>query len=304
MIKLHTYLNFDGNALEAMEFYKSIFGGEFSSLIHFKDFPMEGFTIPVESENKIMHMSLLLKNGDILMASDIVPSSGQKLTLGNEVYTFVDVDSKEEADRIFNGLSAGGFIEIPLEVQPWGDYYGSFKDKYNIWWMISNSPKALVKELVINRIFNAHRDLVWKAWTEPERVKEWWGPRTYTIPVANIDLRVGGRYLVCMRSSDGKDFWSTGIYQEIDPVSKLVMTDSFADENGNVVSASYYGMDPEFPLIGMLTVTFDDNYGMTKFSLKYDDVSKISSKDLADMQQGWVESFDKLDEYLMSLKAD
>ena len=304
MIKLHTYLNFDGNAEEAMIFYRTVFGGEFSSIIRFKDFPMEGITIPAGDENKIMHMSLPIENGDILMASDIIPSMGQVMNPGNNTYTFIDVDNKDEADRIFNELSKGGVIEIPLSIQPWGDYYGSFKDVFNTWWMIDYTPKALVKELVINRIFNAHRDVVWKAWTDPNMAKEWWGPKTYTIPTANIDLRVGGKILTCMRSPDGADYWSVGTYKEIDMPSKIVMTDSFSDEKGNVVSASHYGMSPDIPLISNITLTFEDNYGMTKFSLKYDDVSNYPAQDLAYLEQGWVESFDKLDEYLLSLKAD
>jgi len=101
-----------------------------------------------------------------------------------------------------------------------------------------------------------------------------------------------------IRSPDGKDFWSTGTYREIDPPARLVMTDSFADENGNVVNASYYGMDPNFPMESLVTVTFDEIDGKTKFTLKYDDVSMFQEQDLTDMTQGWNESFDKLEAYL------
>jgi uncharacterized protein YndB with AHSA1/START domain len=84
-------------------------------------------------------------------------------------------------------------------------------------------------ELVITRVFDAPRELVFKMWTEPKRCKKWWGPKVFTSPVVKIDLRVGGRYLNCMRSPEGKDYWSTGIYREIIPMKRLVMTDSFAD---------------------------------------------------------------------------
>jgi len=141
MTKLNTYLNFAGNTEEAFNFYKSVFGGEFKSVVRFKDFPMEGVNIPKEDENKIMHIALPVGK-DVLMASDTIESLGQKLTQGNNVYISLHPESKEEADRIFNALSAGGTIEMPIADQVWGDYYGSFKDKFGVLWMVNFSyPK-------------------------------------------------------------------------------------------------------------------------------------------------------------------
>jgi len=193
MVKLHSYLNFDGNAEEAMNFYKSVFGGEFTSIVRFREFPMPGVTFPEEDGNKIMHMGLKTGKEDLVLASDIIPSIGQKLVQGNNTYIFVEVESKEEADRIYNKLSENGIIEMQIMDQPWGDYYGAFRDKFGIQWMIDYARQELMKEMVIDRIFNAHRDLVWKAWTEPERTKEWWRTQTYTIPVANIEFRFGSK---------------------------------------------------------------------------------------------------------------
>ena len=139
-MKLHSYLNFAGNAEEAFDFYKSIFGGEFSSVVRFKDFPMEGVAIPQEDENKIMHISLPIGEGDILMASDTLESLGQQLVQGNNVYVSVHPDSREEADRIFNALSEGADIEMPIADQPWGDYFGSLKDKFGVMWMVDYGP--------------------------------------------------------------------------------------------------------------------------------------------------------------------
>jgi PhnB protein len=136
MTKLNPYLNFAGNTEEAFNFYKSVFGGEFSSLVRFKDMPMEGVKIPKEDENKIMHISLPIGN-DMLMATDAPESMGFKVNFGNNSYISVHPDSKEEADRIFNALSAGGTIEMPIADQPWGDYYGSFKDKFGVQWMVN-----------------------------------------------------------------------------------------------------------------------------------------------------------------------
>jgi PhnB protein len=141
MAKLNTYLNFDGQSEEAFNFYKSVFGGEFMSVNRMSDMP--GAEQLAENEkNRLMHISLPIGSaGDILMASDTVPSMGHVLNVGNNAYVSVFTDSREEADRLFNGLSAGGEIEMALDDMFWGDYYGSFKDKYGVGWMI-NFPKA------------------------------------------------------------------------------------------------------------------------------------------------------------------
>ena len=137
MIKLNIYLNFAGKTEEAFNFYKSVFGGEFTSVVRFKEMPIKGVNIPKEDENKIMHMSLPISKDQVLMATDTLESLGQKLVQGNNVYISVHPETKEEADLIFNALSASGTIEMPIANQPWGDYYGSFKDKFGVQWMIN-----------------------------------------------------------------------------------------------------------------------------------------------------------------------
>lgn len=136
MAKLNVYLNFAGNAEEAFQFYKSVFGGEFTQITRYKDMPMPGMTIPTEDENKIMHMGLPIGKEDVLMVSDALESMGQKIVQGNNVYLSLHPETKEEADRIFNALSAGGQIEMSMADMPWGDYYGSFKDKFGVMWMV------------------------------------------------------------------------------------------------------------------------------------------------------------------------
>lgn len=141
MTKINIYLNFAGNAEEAFNFYKSVFGGEFTSVVYFKDMPIEGVKISKEDEDKIMHISLPIGN-DVLMASDAPESMGFKVNFGNNTYISVHPDSKEEADRIFKKLSEDGTIEMPIGDQAWGDYYGSFKDKFGVQWMVNYSyPK-------------------------------------------------------------------------------------------------------------------------------------------------------------------
>jgi PhnB protein len=137
MTKFNPYLNFEGNTEQAFNFYKSVFGGKFSSIVRFKDMPIEGLSIPKEVKNKIMHIGLPIGNDQMLMGTDALESLGHKLVQGNNVHISIHPDSKEEADRLFAGLSEGGKIEMQMANQPWGDYYGSFQDKFGVHWMIN-----------------------------------------------------------------------------------------------------------------------------------------------------------------------
>jgi len=158
----------------------------------------------------------------------------------------------------------------------------------------AQSPATL--ELVITREFNASREHVWKAWTEPEHVKRWWGPKEFTTPFSKIDFREGGAYLSCMRSPDGHDYWNTGVYRQIVPLQRIVCTDSFADVQGNVVSAAHYGMGEDWPLELVVTLTFDDLGDKTRLTLKHEGFPTGLDRD--NTRLGWNESLDKLDEDL------
>lgn len=136
MPKINPYLNFDGKAEEAFTFYKSIFGGEFLGEVYKLGGAPGSENLSDEEKNRVMHIALPIGK-DILMASDIVPSAGQKLNVGNNNYVSIFPDSREDAEKLFNGLSQGGEIEMPLEDQFWGDYFGSFQDKYGVYWMIN-----------------------------------------------------------------------------------------------------------------------------------------------------------------------
>jgi uncharacterized protein YndB with AHSA1/START domain len=166
----------------------------------------------------------------------------------------------------------------------------------------SSATKTETKEIVITRDFNASRDLVWTAFTYPEWMKQWWGPKGYTAPVVQIDLRVGGKYLNCMRSPEGKDYWGTGVFREIVPNEKLVMTDSFADEKGNVVSPTYYGFGPDFPQEALQTITLEDHGSQTRLTIRH--ALSSSEKDRQDAATGWNESLDKLAEFLQNVTPE
>ncbi|MEO5859996.1 MAG: VOC family protein [Pyrinomonadaceae bacterium] len=142
MASYHPYLNFAGNAEEAFNFYKSVFGGVFSTVMRFGDMPgCDEMQLSDADKGKIAHISLPLENGTMLMASDSLESMGQKLNVGNNTYTCIVSDSREDADRLFNGLSADGKVEMPMSDMPWGAYWGSFSDKFGVQWMINHDNK-------------------------------------------------------------------------------------------------------------------------------------------------------------------
>lgn len=147
-------------------------------------------------------------------------------------------------------------------------------------------------DLNITRIFDAPRAAVWKAWTDSEQLMKWWGPENFTCPVAKIDFKVGGKYHFCMRAPDGKNYWSTGVYDEIVPMEKIVFTDSFSNEKGEIVSASEYGM-VGFPLEMVVIVTFEEiEGGKTKMNLL--NVGHPAGEMADGAKDGWSTSFNKL----------
>jgi uncharacterized protein YndB with AHSA1/START domain len=148
------------------------------------------------------------------------------------------------------------------------------------------------RDLTIARTFDAPRALVWKAWTDPEHFKRWWGPKDFTAPAVTMDVRPGGRYHWCMRGPDGRHYWTTGVYRDVLEPERLSYTDSFADADGNVVSASYYGMADDFPLETLVTVTFEERAGKTHMTLRHSGMPPGDDSDMA--QGGWNESLDKL----------
>ena len=164
-----------------------------------------------------------------------------------------------------------------------------------------NTSTKTQTELVITRIFDAPRTLIWKAWTNPEYIMRWWGPKHFTSPACKVDLRVGGKYLFCMKSKEGREFWSTGTYKEIIPLEKMVFTDSFADSKGNIVPATYYGMEKDFPMEMEVKITFEDIDGRTKMTMHHAGFPAGQMSEMAEI--GWKQSFDKLADSLTHEKT-
>lgn len=135
MTAINPYINFNGNAEEAFTFYKSVFGGEFASITRFRDIASPDFEIPEQEANKIMRIVLPISN-NMLIANDVPESLGPVSENENRSKIAITAESREEADRIFNGLSMGGRVEMRMAESPWGTYFGMFRDKYGIEWTV------------------------------------------------------------------------------------------------------------------------------------------------------------------------
>ena len=140
MAAINPHINFNGNAEEAFHFYKSVFGGEFARIVRFKDLASADFPVPESEANLIMHIALPIGN-TVLMANDVPPSMGRTNENENRSKIVISTESKQEADKLFSGLSAGGQIEMPIDDSPWGTYFGMFRDKYGIEWMVEFDSK-------------------------------------------------------------------------------------------------------------------------------------------------------------------
>ncbi|NVO12158.1 MAG: VOC family protein [Bacteroidales bacterium] len=140
MAIINPHINFNGNAEEAFNFYKSVFGGEFAMIMRFKDMSSTEYPVAENEANKIMHIALPIGK-NILMGNDVPESMGRVNENENRSKISISAESREEADKLFSGLSAGGNIEVPIDDSPWGSYFGMFRDKYGIEWMVDFDPK-------------------------------------------------------------------------------------------------------------------------------------------------------------------
>jgi PhnB protein len=142
MKSINPWINFNGNAEEAFTFYKSIFGGEFKKIVRFKDLEGPEFPVADKEANKVMYIALPVGKNNVLVANDVPEFMGQTNENENRSKILVSAESREEAKKIFNGLSAGGNVEGPIGDTPWGSYAGMFRDKYGIEWIVEFDPRS------------------------------------------------------------------------------------------------------------------------------------------------------------------
>jgi PhnB protein len=141
MATVHPYFNFLGNTEEVFNFYRSVFGGEFLNLTRFSDMPDMSGNLSDADKNKIMHIALPINKEVMLMGTDALESLGQTATNGTSISLAITPDSKEDGERIFKALSAGGSVEVPYDKAPWGAWFAMFNDKYGIKWMVNFEEK-------------------------------------------------------------------------------------------------------------------------------------------------------------------
>ena len=171
-----------------------------------------------------------------------------------------------------------------------------------------NNPikSAAGQEFVITRVFDAPRELVWKAWTDRERLMQWFGPKGFALKVATLDFRPGGTFHYSMRSPDGKEMWGKFVYREIVAPERIVLVNSFSDEKGNLTRHPF---SPGWPLEMLSTTTFTEQAGKTTLTLRWAPVNateaerKTFDSSHDGMRQGWTGTFEQLDEYLAKAKA-
>jgi PhnB protein len=137
MALINPYIHFNGNAEEAFTFYKSVFGGEFARIMRYKDLSGPGQPLAEQDADRLMHIALPIGKNNVLMGSDVLEMMGQVTENDNRNTISISAESREEADQLFNGLSTGGKIEMPLADGPFGAYFGMFADRYGIQWMVS-----------------------------------------------------------------------------------------------------------------------------------------------------------------------
>lgn len=160
--------------------------------------------------------------------------------------------------------------------------------------MKSSITKSLKKpeDIVITLIFNAPLVMVWQAWTNPGYLKKWWGPKNFSCPYSDINLHTGGRYLHCKRSPEGRDYWSTGTYLNIINNEQLGFTHSYSDYRGNIVPASFYGIDDGYPLESLVTINFKATGAKTRMSFRQTGLPEGTLRKR--VIKNWKQSFEKL----------
>jgi uncharacterized protein YndB with AHSA1/START domain len=165
---------------------------------------------------------------------------------------------------------------------------------------MANTAANEVERMTITRIFDAPRELVWKAWTDPQYVMQWWGPKGFTSPVCKMDFREGGKYLCCMKSPDGQEFWNAGEYHEIVPIEKIVSSMYFADSEGNKVEPETLGIEHESIENAYDTALFED-LGNGKTKLTFIGNEPMESAVNSGQVEGWNQILDKVADVIAGL---
>jgi uncharacterized glyoxalase superfamily protein PhnB/uncharacterized protein YndB with AHSA1/START domain len=309
---LNTYLFFDGRCEEAFRFYENVLGGKLAGLMRYADAPSAPPSF--KGCNRVIHVSLRV--GDrVLMGSDM-PAGGLDPTPPEhqpEAYkpprgfrANVTVDTPAEAERIYQALAEGGTIAMPIAETFFAQRFGMLNDRFGTPWMITclkprECPEHEAEPFVISRTFDVSRDTLWKCCTDPERMRQWWGPKGVTIIASKMDLRPGGTYHYAMRTPDGKPMWGRLAYREITPPERLVFVNAFSDEEGGLTR---HPLSPSWPIEMLSTFSFVDDGGNTTFTVTGTPLSPTPQERATfdaghdSMREGWSGTMERLAAYL------
>ncbi len=159
---------------------------------------------------------------------------------------------------------------------------------------MAGSTANETERMVITRVFDAPRELVWKAWTDPKYAMQWWGPKGFSTPVCKMDFRVGGKFLICMRSPEGQEFWNAGEYHEIVPQEKIVSSMYFSDPDGNKVEPEHYGLEHQ-AIPDAYDVALFEDLGNGKTRLTFIGNETMEEATRSGQVEGWNQILEKLD---------
>ena len=300
--KVQPYLFFDGRCEEAIGFYKKALGAQVETMMRFRDNPdpQPGMCAP-GNDDKIMHSCFRIGNTQI-MASD-GRAQGDPRFQGFALS--VSAKDEADADRMFKALADGGQVQMPLAKTFFSPRFGMVADRFGMGWMVMALPPEATgqsADFVISRVFDAPRELVWKAFTEPERMKQWWGPKGFEVIAAKMEFRPGGSFLYGMKAPDGTAMWGKMAYREISRPERMVFINSFSDEAGGTTR---HPLHQSWPLRMLTVITFEEQPGgKTKFTVRWSphdatpEERKTFDTSHDSMRQGWGGTMDKLAEYL------
>ena len=217
------------------------------------------------------------------------------------------MDDPARAERVFNALADGGKVSMPLQETFWAHRFGMLVDRFGIAWMVNCEKGPAAKgEFTISRTFNAPREVVFAAFTDPNRMKQWWGPKGITIGSSKMDLRPGGTYHYSMRGADGKEMWGKMAYREIVRPERIVFVNSLSDAKGGTTR---HPMAPSWPIEMLSTFLFTEQGGRTTFTVKWSPLNPSAEERATfegghdSMTQGWTGTLDKLEAYLAKAAA-
>ncbi len=309
---LNTYLFFDGQCEDAFRLYEKVLDGRITGLMRYADVPSGPPAF--KGSNRVIHVSLRV--GDrVLMGSDTSPGgldpmpSGQRPEEHKTPQGFranVTVDTAAEAERIYHALAEGGAIAMPMGETFFAQRFGMLTDKFGTPWMITclkpmQAAEGEAKPFAISRTFDVPCDTLWKCFTDPERMRQWWGPKGATIIASKMDLRPGGTYHYGMRMPDGKEMWGKFVYREIKSPERLAFVSSFSDEKGGLTR---HPMAPSWPIETLSVFSFVEAGGRTTFTVTWTPLNPMPDERVTfdsaheSMKQGWTGTMEQLASYL------